>query len=156
MKKSAAFINISFSLDMNLTNMQYNIDNMYSCYSNLGNHIFRKPAMICMDTVHLVNEGMRKESIIINEVKPNATLFQGHDVKVYSRSENNSLLIEITGISKYIKATVYLFSLEGALLQMNHVTQSKTSIDVLSMPNGRYLMNIQIGKDIFTWKITKQ
>jgi len=155
-KKSAAFINISFSLDMNMTNMQYNIDNMGSCYSNLGNHIFRKPAMICMDTVHLVNEGMRKESIIINEVKPNATLFQGHDVKVYSRSENNSLLIEITGMSKNIKATVYLFSLEGALLQMNHIAQTNTSIDVLSMPNGKYLMNIQIGKDIFTWKITKQ
>jgi len=153
-KKSAAFINISFNL--NMTNMQYNINNMYSCYSNLWNHIFRKPAMICMDTVHLVNEGMRKESIIINEVKPNATLFQGHDVKVYPRSENNSLLIEIIGMSRNIKATVYLFSLEGALLQMNHVTQSKTSIDVLSMPNGKYLMNIQIGKDILTWKITKQ
>lgn len=156
MKKSAAFINISFSLDMNMTNMKYNINNMYSYYRNLGNHINCKPAMICMDTVHLVNEGMRKDSIIINEIKPNATLFQGHDVKVYPRSEDNSLLIEINGMSKNIKATVYLFSLEGVLMQMDHVIHSKTIIDVLSMPNGRYLMNIQIGKDIFTWKITKQ
>ncbi|SHF25852.1 Por secretion system C-terminal sorting domain-containing protein [Bacteroides luti] len=156
MKKSAAFINISFSLDMNMTNMKYNINNMYSYYRNLGNHINCKPAMICMDTVHLVNEGMRKDSIIINEIKPNATLFQGHDVKVYPRSEDNSLLIEITGMSKNIKATVYLFSLEGTLLQMNNVSQTKTIIDVPSMPNGRYLMNIQIGKDILTWKITKQ
>jgi hypothetical protein len=109
-----------------------------------------------MDTVHLVNEGMRKESIIINEVKPNATLFQGHDVKVYPRSENNSLLIEITGMSRNIKALVYLFSLEGTLLQMVHATQTKTIVDIPSMPNGKYLMNIQIGKDIFTWKITKQ
>ena len=137
-----------------MNNMQYKTVNMYSCYSNLGNHIFRKPAMICMDTVHLVNEGMRKESIIMNEVKPNASLFQGHEVKVYSRSESNSLLIEITGMSKNIKATVYLFSLEGTLLQMNNVSQTKTIIDVPSMPNGKYLMNIQIGKDILTWKIT--
>jgi hypothetical protein len=155
-KKSAAFINISFSLDMNMSNIQFNIDNMYSYYSNFGNHIFRKPAMICMETVHLVNEKMRKESIIISEIRPNTTLFQGHEVKVYPHSGKDSLLIEITGMSKNIKATVYLFTLEGALLQMNHVTQSKTSIDVPFMSNGRYLMNIQIGKDIFTWKITKQ
>lgn len=139
-----------------MTNMQYKTGNMCRYNDNSVNHIVRKPAMICMDTVHLVNKRMQKESIIIKEIRPNISVLQGPEVKVYPHSESNSLLVEIIENSKNIKASIFIFTLTGTLLQMIQVKDARTIVNIPSLENGKYLMNIQIGRDVFTWKITKE
>ncbi|WP_321438599.1 T9SS type A sorting domain-containing protein [uncultured Bacteroides sp.] len=135
--------------------MQYKTGNICRYNDNSGNHIVR-PAMICMDTVHLVNKKMQKESIIIKEIRPNISVLQGPEVKVYPHSESNSLLVEIIENSKNIKASIFIFTLTGKLLQMIQVKDARTVVHIPSLENGKYLMNIQIGRDVSTWKITKE
>jgi len=130
-------------------------DNTCRYIDNLGTHILRKPAMICMDTVYLVNKNMQKESIIIKEVKPNFGVLKGQKVKVYPHSENDSLIVEIIESSKNIKAFIFVFTLTGTLLKMVNATEAKTVVDIPSLEKGKYLMNIQIGKEVSTWTITK-
>ncbi len=159
MKKSAAYINnvhYNLNVDINMANIQYKTNKVCRFSGNSENHLLRKPAMICMDTVHLVNKNMLKESIIIKEIKPNVGVLKGQEVKVYSCSENDSLLVEIVDNSKNIKAFIFMFTLTGTLLKMIDVTEAKTVVDMPSLAKGKYLMNIQIGKDVSTWTITKQ
>ncbi|WP_394698874.1 hypothetical protein [uncultured Bacteroides sp.] len=117
--------------------------------------MLRRPAMICMDTVHLVNKNMQKESIIIKEVRQNAGVLKGQDIKVHHHTGTDSLLIEVKDNSMNINALVFMFTLTGSLLQMVQLTEARTIVDVPLLPNEKCLMNIQIGKDVLTWTITK-
>ena len=138
-----------------MTNMQYKIDDMCHFNDNSGNHILRKPTMINLDTVHLLNKDMQKESIIIKEVRQNVGMLNGQEVKVYPHTENDSLLVEVIDHSKNINAFIFVFTLTGSLLQMVHVTKAKTIINLPLLPKEKCLMNIQFGKDVFTWTIAK-
>jgi hypothetical protein len=138
-----------------MTDMQYKIDNMCRFNDSLGSHVLRKPAMICMDTVHLVNKNMQKESIIIKEVRQNAGVLKGRDIKVSSYTGTDSLLIEVKDNSMNINALVFMFTLTGSLLQMVQLSEARTIIDVPLLSNEKCLMNIQIGKDVLTWTIAK-
>ena len=138
-----------------MTNMQYKIDNTCRFNDSFGSHILRKPATICMDTVHLVNKNMQKESIIIKEVRQNAGVLKGQDIKVHPHTGTDSLLIEVKDNSMNINALVFMFTLTGSLLQMVQLTEARTIVDVPLLPNEKCLMNIQIGKDVLTWTITK-
>jgi hypothetical protein len=135
--------------------MQYKIDNTCRFNDSFGSHILRKPAMICMDTVHLVKKNMQKESIIIKEVRQNAGVLKVQDIKVHPHTETDSLLIEVKDNSMNINALVFMFTLTGSLLQMVQLTEARTIVDVPLLPNEKCLMNIQIGKDVLTWTITK-
>lgn len=138
-----------------MTNMQYKKDNTCRFNDSFGSHILRKPAMICMDTVHLVNKNMQKESITIKEVRQNAGVLKGQDIKVCPHTGTDSLLIEVKDNSMNINALVFMFTLTGSLLQMVQLTEARTIVDVPLLPNEKCLMNIQIGKDVLTWTITK-
>ncbi|WP_321519825.1 hypothetical protein [uncultured Bacteroides sp.] len=136
--------------------MQYKIDERYRFYDNYRSHILRKSTMINLDTVHLLNKNMQTESIIIKEIRQNVGMLNGQKVIVHPHIENDSLLIEVIDHSKNINAFVFIFTLTGSLLQMVHVTKAKTFINLPLLPNQKCLMNIQFGKNVFTWTIAKQ
>ncbi|BEH00231.1 hypothetical protein BSYN_24950 [Bacteroides sedimenti] len=138
-----------------MTNMQSLKNNIYSFDYNSGAKILHKPAAICMDSVQLVSKSMQKESLIIKEVRSNIGALQGQ-VVVRSHSEKDSLLLEIKENSKNISAFVYLFSITGTLLQMIQISTSTTILRIPYLSDNKCLMNIQIGQDVFTWKITKE
>ncbi len=112
--------------------------------------------MICKNKIQYVNNYMQNKSIQIKQVRQNVSLFNGIEVNAYALSnDNDSLLIDIIDSSKYINAAVFIFTLSGTLLQMLPLVKEKTIINLPLLPKGKYIMNIQNGKDVLTWVITK-
>lgn len=135
--------------------MQTLKSNLRSFDSNSGIKVLHKSTMICMDSVQLVGKCMQKESFIIKEIRSNLGAIQGQEVKVYSHSSKDSLLVEVADSSKNIEAIIYVFSLSGKLLQMVNVSAARTVVTIPATAEGKYLMNVQIANDVSTWKITK-
>lgn len=114
-------------------------------------------SMFCKDKIQYINNCMQKQTIQIKQVRQNVSLFNGIEVNAYAlNNEKDSLLIDIIDCSKYINAAVFIFTLSGNLLQMLSLVKEKTVVNIPSLPNGKYIMNIQNGKDVLTWIITKK
>ncbi len=134
--------------------MQYMIDHIYK-YDKMESRSFRKLSVIWANSTHIANKKMPKKAIKIKEVQPNTNRLLEQQIRVYTNPVDGLLVVEIIGLLMDKGAFIFIFTLTGTLLQMINVTEVRTFVDISSQPNGKYLMNVQVGTGVSTWKIMK-
>lgn len=82
---------------------------------------------------------------------------QNADIRIYPNPTEGRFAVSISGVSDEISGKIYLLDLTGQQIEMKLANRdNKTEFDLSGKPAGVYLLKIQLGENISTWKIIKK
>ena len=78
------------------------------------------------------------------------------EIKIYPNPTKGILKVEIPDSDKIKDGIISVYNLQGKLITKKKIESVKNTIDISSVSNGLYIMQISIDKEVSSWKIIKQ
>ncbi|MCX6153846.1 MAG: T9SS type A sorting domain-containing protein [Candidatus Kapabacteria bacterium] len=79
-----------------------------------------------------------------------------HDIKVAPNPTTGIVSLSITNLAKDESGSVVVVDLNGTIVYSLKSISAANSLDLSSLPNGVYIMNVEISGMKTSWKIVKQ
>jgi len=88
---------------------------------------------------------------------PIAESLQEAEIRIYPNPTEGRFAVEIGNLSNSVQGKMYLLDTNGRLLEKKDVrSEGKIDFDLSQKTTGIYLLNIQLGETVSTWKIIKK
>lgn len=78
------------------------------------------------------------------------------EIKIYPNPTTENVTLEISAWEGLQSGVFHLFTLTGQLLQTHPVHAAVTTISLSDLPNGSYILKVNINNRTENWKIIKQ
>jgi hypothetical protein len=139
---------LAFTAIMLLLSLRLNSDPniYYYTYDAAGNRITR----ICTIPI---GKSRAKDSTQKKEYKD---AIANHDITIYPNPTKGMLTIKVTNVTQSINAQISVCDLNGITVFTKAALNPENEIDLSSLPNGFYFMNIIIDGKSVKWKIIKE
>jgi YD repeat-containing protein len=135
------------SLFLLLASLAGNAQTTYSfTYDASGNRLSR--------IIPLKSASIANKDTLTNKQKTFEDLIGNRPVKIYPNPTKGLLKVEIP-LTEEIRATIGIFTMQGALVKKQEVNSTSTEIDLNNQPPGMYILRISIGELSSEWKIIK-
>ena len=125
-------------------------------YDPAGNRSLRTPQSICIANCggsRLANPNTSKpDTAVVFEDKQ-----FGNGIKLYPNPTAQTLYIEqANGALQSTPTILYLYDIQGRLLQTQNITTQKIALDLSAQPSGMYILRLmQADNQISDWKVIK-
>lgn len=114
-------------------------------YDNSGNRISRE---IILSTRSMGNES--DNFITYNDMIDEKT------ITIHPNPTRGQLKVEIPDYKTGEQCELSIFSIDGKIMMSTKPYDIITDLDISTYPNGIYILNIQIGESVSSWKIIKK
>lgn len=96
------------------------------------------------------------KSTILQNTEPLKEIIGKREMKIYPNPTKGMLQIEIPDYENLKNGVITVYNVQGKLITQKKIDSFKNTIDLSSVSNGLYIMQINAGKEISSWKIIKE
>lgn len=122
-------------------------------YDNCGNRITRQVILV-KTTNH--NQADSSENSIFNRSKTYTETIDNYNIYVFPNPNKGKFKIVINGDKNMAKCSIFLHTVNGALVFKEQDVDKETIVDIKNYQDGAYILTIIINEEKKTWKIIKE